>query len=325
MNQEHEREPPVIVEIPPPPLTQAQSAFFVGLGLVHLTIAIAYVAGYRHSKDIELGAPLWQPLCLFVGLSMASFAGWRLQQREVKKRRETWFREQQQLRHREVIDAVDSIWTSNLRQRWQKIGNRVVAMLRPSALQAVLLRRGKINLPPFGDHRFPLEIVSPFESAISARKLFLVFALLAGLGLLHRVGLFPQIPFFAEIIGPLGIMAAVVLGCAGLLLLLDVFRRSPYVRVAPGHIEVVLISPILRRLVRRSYPMEYGTVVVLCESVDTGRAARDLAYAILIRNGHRDRIAFPFTSAGRERSRLFLAAIMTSAPTPPLPVDMLVG
>src|SRR5262249_45600770 len=116
-----------------------------------------------------------------------------------------------------------------------------------------------------------------------------------------------------------------------LLLILDLFRRFRYIRISPGQIDMLMVSLLKRRPRMRRYPMTRGTVVFLSEIFDRSapRAANHpkpkVGQAILLRGSESDRMSFALSGKTDLDKSLFLTAILSSAPTPPLPDDALCG
>jgi hypothetical protein len=94
--------------------------------------------------------------------------------------------------------------------------------------------------------------------------------------------------------------------------------KPTYYRLAPGVIQVLVYSLSSRRPMIRSYPMEAGTLAVFT------RIRKHLILA-LARGENTDMLSFSRMDRPQERIEQAWSALLSTAPTPPLSNDSLVG
>jgi hypothetical protein len=94
--------------------------------------------------------------------------------------------------------------------------------------------------------------------------------------------------------------------------------RPTYYRLAPGVIQVLVYSLSSRRPMIRSYPMEAGTLAVFTR-------IRKHLILTLARGENTDMLSFSHMDRPQERIEQAWKALLSTAPTPPLSDEALVG
>lgn len=184
---------------------------------------------------------------------------------------------------------------------------------------ALVVCLGSRELPPAGDYRMEPEVLTPTEAMVSLHmgtKLLpegyaIVFAgLLLMLPILNAVGVVPEYLRNYE----LPVVAGLVLTLA---LLYRYGLRPSYVRVAPRIIQVLRYTFGRWKPEVRNYPMTAGTIVVFTETLNSRKltlSSGDLLDEVSV-NSRR----------GEHFWEAFWRAILSTAPTPPLSADELLG
>jgi len=177
----------------------------------------------------------------------------------------------------------------------------------------VIVCMAAIDIPAPADFRFEPEVLRIDESPKGLRLLPMVLALLviAAVVWLNAAGVI-------DLPAP-GYFAMGGLTAAGIVMLLWQYLVRPgYLRVAPGVVQVLRYRSPRSKPIIRSYPIDAGTFIVARQHV----AKLELT---LIRGDQRDTVGFWRFDATDKRWERIGQALVSSAPTPPLSDEELVG
>ncbi|MGD8450455.1 MAG: hypothetical protein PVJ57_01435 [Phycisphaerae bacterium] len=186
--------------------------------------------------------------------------------------------------------------------------------------RARLVCIGGVDLPEIGDYRFEPVIITP--TRFLGRQLWL--AGLASLVFAFPAGRAAYSAFSSggDPVGPLFMFlcAAATLPAAW------VWRsaiRPTYIRLAPGMVQIVTFPFGRGKPNIRSYPMSAGTVVLVQRL--PGARARLPRVITLARDGQRDDLPLWQMSGRAELTERLWQALLSTAPTPPLSDEELLG
>lgn len=179
--------------------------------------------------------------------------------------------------------------------------------------QATVISYGVGGIPRRGDYRFEPLIITPGDRTEFWTMALLAYAVVT-LGAV-ALGLWP-LPIGPSVY-PVGAAILIALG-----FIWNRHLRPTYLRIAPGMLQVLQFATWRGRLPEiRSYPIEAGTIVVF----DRRREASPTVVVYLLRNGLIDTIHLTNRRLREEALERIWQAIMTTAPTPPLSEEELVG
>ncbi len=214
---------------------------------------------------------------------------------------------------------------AQIAREWRGLGappaipriQEAVALLEPSdPPRAHVVCLGDFDIPESGDVRFEPEIIWPTRMLLRRVVVaFVILALVAVWWILDRLGLIPAKMWGAN---PIFSMSYLVLPP----LVLWVWRagvRPVYFRMAPGIVQALVYKwPWTRRPKVRRYPMEPGTLAVMWQATEGMRLT-------LVRGTHNDVIKFGEMTGGKEVLERAWQALLSTAPTPQLTEDGLIG
>jgi hypothetical protein len=178
--------------------------------------------------------------------------------------------------------------------------------------RSVVLYSGTSDPPPVGDYRFEPVVVRSAELSVRRIVLIQVCVFLAALAAILAL----NIRFNFGLVGEsLGALIAIL----GMLFVGFWLRgmRPCYLRVAPRMVQVLRYPALGQRPTIHEYPLAAGTVIVL-SSIDCG------LHVLLSRRTLEDRVGLSRRQASATLDDLW-RALLSTAPTPPLPDDALVG
>jgi len=187
----------------------------------------------------------------------------------------------------------------------------------PNPPRARIVCLGPMELPEVGELRFEPVIITPTRLLWNRLLVVPLAAAIFTLWLaqkLHLVPTFIRIPIgsFSYVLG-MGVAAACVW----------VWRttiRPTYLRLAPGMVQIVEFSLLRRRPTIRSYPMIPGTVAV---AVRAGGVEPRQVW--LARGEQLDQIPLWQMQQRKEATRRLWEALLSTAQTPPLSDEELLG
>ncbi len=299
------RVPPRVIRVPPPKVAVVP---FLALPLVLWAGLLTLLGLYR--------APAWAKPFWYGGLLMAAVAGpvgecrHRLR---LNKRRREWLERHPTWDADHTAVRLDGLWFFLSQPPSAKAIRNMLQEAPPEHGHAVVVCLGAFDVPQQGDYRFEPEVLSSGQTdrmdslVVAALAFLVVFAVGACLEALGRVPRRADEYWFA--------MAAVA--SIGAYLLWRYALRPTYVRVAPGVAEVLTYS-LLRSAPRiRRYTVAPDLLCI----VSQGWSRTSVT---LINSRNRDE--FRITA---RRSAVFVdtlfRALVSTAPTPPLSREELVG
>ena len=185
-------------------------------------------------------------------------------------------------------------------------------------LPATIVSFGEPDAPEVGDLYFEPEIITPTGAIWKQLFWVLPAAALIALWMLDYLHwLPPWIPSIGRMLGSFlyfFVAAAVVLVSWAWKAML----RPRYIRMAPGVIQVLTFGYSRSKPTIRSYPVEPGTLAIFA------RLGRHLVLT-LSRGENQDIIAFSRMRDTKRRIERAWQALLSTAPTPPLSEEELVG
>jgi hypothetical protein len=331
------RLPPLILQIPTPPSRNSRLPKIFGVTAAAefvIGLVLAFVLPWR--AGLIVASILLFQAAIFGGL--AAWFAHRLRRAHELERESPapqadddplahWFRGQ---------------WRDGMRYpQGRRMREALAAHPPQDPTRARIISLGHVDVPRIGDFHFEPEIVTP--TRYTGRNLVIV-----GLGLffvaLAIVKWTRALPIPALQSLPLNSFGYfyVMLFIVGGAWLYRTTIRPTYIRLAPGVVEIVRFSFRRGPPEIRSYPLTAGTTIVLYAAW-WGRGARRAAppsavefegvagvprrpvAATLYRDGRTDYLSFHQMRRSHEMVDRFWQALLSTAPTPPLSRDELVG
>jgi hypothetical protein len=223
--------------------------------------------------------------------------------------------------------GVDPI-AYDLAARWKPGGtavpnNDVKAILAssptPNPPCARIVCLGKIDVPEVGELFFEPEIITPTR-AVGWRLLFVPIA--AAIFILWLLQVLDVIPGRAINIGSFGYI--LMMGVSvGIVWIWRTAIRPTYIRMAPGAIQILEFRHRQSKPTIRSYPLDAGTIAVLRGKATDGKTS-GLKLALL-RGEQQDKIELWRMQKRDKAIERMWQALLSTAPTPPLSDEGLVG
>lgn len=174
---------------------------------------------------------------------------------------------------------------------------------------------GGAELPEVGSLQFEPEVITPTRLVGREVKAAIFGGVLVTLFLVSRFRPLPGISRMSG--GAFAYFFMIAIGGAVIWLWRSMIRPR-YVRLAPGMIQILEFGFRRQKPKIRSYPMTYGTVVCIS-------GAKGSEVIRLRRNGSSDQLALGEMSLPEETRNRIWEAILSTAPTPPLSDEGLVG
>lgn len=311
--QETRRPPPLVIRVPPP--DGALVSPYVGylLCVVFVGIALPLAPWRGDAVMVALAA-------LFVILGAASISAVRWSNRRYARRRCKYLVETGLSEDDPAAAAILAEWrgpsatvkTKAIRAALNKAADSPAAGARIVCL-------GMLDVPEVGDLFFEPEIITPTRS-IGRRIVFIpIAAAVVAVWLLQELHVLPNLRIQLSSFGYLlfmGLVVTAVWAWRGMI-------RPRYIRMAPGIIQVLEYPYGKGKPAIRSYPLDSETVAVVHGSL-TGRKRRPQNLTLL-RNEREDKIDFSQMRRAEEVVERTWQALLTTAPTPPLSDEELIG
>lgn len=313
------RLPPEIILAPLPPPPSRRGLLIVALALAVIAVAVSLLLGLRASA---LGVPLGIGVLLVVLLAVRSSSA------------EAARRERKQFHERYPAASTDARVQALVHACQQGRVPKPAEVCRilepfPCPERARLVCFGVTEVPEVGEHFFEPEIITATE-LLWRRLIWLWIALgMGALWLLDYVGLWPSwLP-------PIGRMMqscnyVFILGTAALVTWIWRGAIFPtYFRLAPGIIQVLIYRYGSRKPTIRSYPLVAGTRAILVRHRQPRRAKgkkkSERWHLTLMRGRQKDSLEVWQLRRPQERIERIWQALLSTAPTPPLSDEELVG
>lgn len=218
-----------------------------------------------------------------------------------------------------LADAVRRLWRKDHHVPTRRqILDVVLSLPPPTPPRARVVVLGDFQIPAVGNYRFEPEVVSPTRR-LGRQFLAIPIAMISFvlLWLIWRIGHLIAIPFMFAVLGVFLVtivltIRVVAIWCAQVLL------RSAYLRIAPRMIQTLHYAIGRRKPQVRSFPVIPGTTVVL--------EGRILVERITLSRGRARASVWLGSAQDLENltTRLW-HALLSTAPTPPLSDEELVG
>lgn len=315
---ERPRRAPLIIRVPAPERAGSGSkTLWFALGTLAVAAAIAFVV-------VAVMARGWAGLVI-AGLALLAAAGIVIAVAQVQRHRRTTTVARRVLGQlpEESGDPV----AAALARKWKRPGwpvgaNVVLEAIRaapiPKPPRARIVCLGALDVPEVGELRFEPVIITP--TRFLWKRLWFVPVALAifGLWLLQTLHVLP-IPGRV----PLGSFAYFL--CMGVAIAaVWVWRTTlnpTYLRLAPGVVQIIEFGLGKSKPNIRSYPMAPGTVAI----VQSGGAGGRLRTVTLACGERIDEIPLWQMGGRADASERLWQALLSTAPTPPLSEDELLG
>jgi hypothetical protein len=305
--------PRVIRVLPPDGLTVEPNLIVTAtlgllfLGLIALCLGLTLVTGVALVGAAALGGAVW------LG------CWWPRHRQKRERRRQAYLAKLRECSADALAVAIAECWRT-----WRGVSDDdVKAALAASAPsdppRALVVSLGKLDVPEVGAVFFEPEIITP--TRYFGRKLVIVPIAggLLALWMLQRFGIIPHTPIG---VGSLWYVLLMGLAVAGAWVWRAALRPT-YIRMAPGVIQILEYRYGKPKPIIRSYPMDADTVAVV-RGTATKKKTRDLTVT-LTRRGRQDKIRFSFTRRQDNAVERMWQALLSTAPTPPLSNEELVG
>jgi hypothetical protein len=313
------RLPPEIILVPPPAGTGMPTRRIiniVGASAIGSAICLGLILarGWSFLQFLAIMAPIILVVAIVVLISYV------FQDRGYQKLRRK-FLEKHAIDETDVlIVALQRAWKEH--DRVPKLEDVQTALNKEGRVisrdRALIVCYGEPDLPKIGELHFEPEIIAPTE-AIWRQLIWpaIAGALLTWL-LLDQLGVLPSwLPPARSLLGGF----AYFLLAGAVTLAIWMWRgmiRPTYVRMAPGVIQFLEYRSSKSKPVIRSYPMETGTLAYLTK-------IRSKLFLTLARGSSKDTLVFSRMRKSRQWIERTWRALLSTAATPPLSEDELVG
>ncbi|MBP7745374.1 MAG: hypothetical protein KA383_04525 [Phycisphaerae bacterium] len=299
------RAAPRVIQLPPPEVKRTSP---------WLVLVIVVLAALIAGLGLTLPAPAnWLVVMLMIGVAAGLLLGfWWVTARSRRVRAE-FFARHPDCHRDQCVNAVVNL----VRGKVPAAGVLLEALGRADGTRPVsaqIICAALIEPPDVGDLRFEPYIITATE-LLWRRLLVLPFALaLLTVWLLQVVHVIPGRVFN---LGSFTYVIAIGIG-TGIAWVWKSGFRPTYVRLAPGIVQIIEYGLRGRKPVIRSYPMEAGTVVVF-------KGEKQNVTVTLLRGEQRDVLPFGAVRKRAEKLERLWWALLSTAPTPPLSDEDLLG
>jgi hypothetical protein len=304
------RTPPEIIFVPPPDKPVFQRRLIVLLLIFGGMATLALLAAWFGSGQGAAGPP---PISLTASASslLAGALLWRHNRIHAASRRE--FLQKHPVDESDPrVAALAAKWKQPRRQPKLKDVQAALAEAAPDGQPgACIVNFGEPDVPQVGELHFEPEIITPTGRIWKQLHWILIGLALLGLWLLDYLNLMPdQVPSIRHFSG--GTLFAFVTW---------VWRSAilpSYVRMAPGIIQVLDYRYSKSKPIIRDYPMERGTLAIFVR-------IHKQRILTLARAENKDVISFARMRRPEPSIERAWQALLSTAPTPPLSDEDLVG
>lgn len=315
------RQRPIIIRVPPPAKAGRSRREKAIIAAVISALVVASAAYWFTGWVVMYDDDLFRWMLIVV-------LGW------VAMRRERQFRAKAAAWRREFRDRMPE-WehapiAARLLDKWHRTGMKpsgedVLATLNgigsPQDARAHVVCVGPVDVPEIGEHRFEPAIITP--AACLWRLLWPIPFILTWFLLIAAEKHY--LPFHVPRRG-LGLWVMLAVGLAALWLWHAAVRPT-YVRLAPGVVQVLRFSCFGDRpSVVDTYPIEPGTVVVVSYAVHDWLIGSPAGLSFTFMQGSRsEQVKVWCMRKSDHTGQLIWSALLSTAPTPPLTEEGLVG
>ena len=318
------RPPPEIIRILPPdgPVNSPRliRIFCVSFGTIALAAVAGGVAllmnGHRSAPALFVIAGI----CVFVAILVAFIC--HRQNRTFAAQRRSFFERlgaNGPSFDRARTEQLSALWTRVSKPPTFKQIRDVLEQPESRSVAARIVCMGLVEVPEIGEAYFEPEVITP-TGFIGYRLIFVAIALaIMGLWIFQLVGV---IPGRVINLGSFGYMIAMGVA-AGVAWVWRAVIRPTYLRLAPGMIQVLEFRLGQLKPVIRSYPITEGTIALV-----HGGIVKDKPFAYSLKVARGDQLDDVTVQQMKDRARcmeMAWKALRSTAPTPPLPDDALVG
>ncbi len=309
------RPPPEVIRVPPPEGVSVRPHVAAVFALVLL---IAGVVGVCLGLVLRLWV-IWLGVAAFVACAMLFAWGRHAKARNAERHRAYLA----DLRERGVDPTA-----YDLAARWKPGGKAVpdddvkailASSPTPNPPGARIVCLGEIDVPEVGELFFEPEIITPTR-AVGWQLVFApIAAIVIFVWLMQAFGVIP-----GRGINPGSFGYILVMGVgAGAMWLWRTVLRPTYIRMAPGMIQILEFRYRRGKPTIRSYPLDAGTIAVL-RGKATGGKTSGLKLALL-REVQQDTVELWRMQKRDKAIERTWQALLSTAPTPPLSDEGLVG
>lgn len=315
------RPPPRIIRVPPPKGPAVSSrvilAVLIGVAVPGLACAIVgfvfLIDGTGPGVELLIGAGG----CFFTG-GVLAWAFSAHNRRSAKDRRV--FLDTLPAGEPDPLAAkLDLMWKAGRGPKFEKMRDilREHAAENPGSAHIVCL--GTVQVPERGEFYFEPEIIAP--TRFFGRQLIFIpaAAALVAVWLLQKSGIIPGKPIN---LGSMGYILMMGVGVAAAWFWRSAVRPT-YIRMAPGVIQVLECPYCRGKPTIRSYPLAGETIAVVVGAATRGKS--HVHALTLMRNEHKDEIPLNRMRNRDQTIERTWQALLSTAPTPPLSDENLVG
>jgi hypothetical protein len=300
------RSPPLVICVPPP-AASFLDPWMAGWAVLVVINGLAFGLMWGRIVGAALAAFVLCILVAAVWFSVRKSARYNRRRAEFLRRHPCW-------RADPVAVVLQRQWRfASIPPRLKRVESALKREQIDTSARPVIVCVGAIDIPAAADFRFEPEILRIAESPMRPPLLPMLLALvvIAAVVWLNAVGVIdlPNPDYFMW--G--GFVAAGIL-----MLFWEYFVQPGYLRVAPGVVQTLMYRSPRSKPVIRSYPIDAGTLVVARQRVSNLELT-------LIRGDQRQTVGLGrFDATGGHWERIGQALVST-APTPPLSDEELVG
>ena len=238
---------------------------------------------------------------------------WRYR-RGLNRNRRIWLAAHRNWERDPAAKALDSEWyflgrppsTASIRQTISKLG-------LDHAGRPIVVYLGAFEVPPRGDYRFEPALLTPTETTSRAQMMTALIGSLALLAAGNWLLLPMRLPHSIRQWWPVVVIGTVVTA----VWFWRSIVRPRYVRIAPGMLQVITYAFGARNPTIRDYPVAPGLLCVLTADWRQTRLHRSTG-------PHHDQLLIAEGRAGPFVEQLG-RAVLSTAPTPPLSNEALLG
>jgi hypothetical protein len=312
-----ERPPPRVIRVARPEGLTASPGVIVALGFIFLgcgCIALCLGAALQ-SWAVWIGA-------VIVLASVGVLAWWPGHRRRREKQRQEYLAKLRERGEDPVAIEIAARWRGGGRGVSDEDTKAALAQVGTAELpRAQLVCLGEIDVPEVGELFFEPEIITPTRYVGYAVFFIPAAAAVITLWLLQRVGV---IPGRVISLGGFGYVLAMGIG-AGAMWVWRGAIRPTYIRMAPGVVQIMEYRSHKTKPIIRSYPMDGPTLAVL-RGKATGENKKKHNLALTLwRDEQNDKVELSRIRKREDVIEKTWQALLSTAPTPPLSDEELVG
>jgi hypothetical protein len=308
------RPPPRIIRVPPPEgLTVAPTLIVTAtlgllvVGVIALCLGLMLVTGVAVVGVVALAGAGWLTWW------------WPRHRRRRERQRLAYVAKLRERGEDPLVPEIAECWQSSKGVSDDDVKTVLIASTMSDPPRAAVVCLGKIDVPEVGEIFFEPEIITP-TGYMGRRLIFIpIAAALIFVWVLQKIGI---LPFRIVHLGRVSYLLWMGVAIAGAWVWRSAVRPT-YIRMAPGVIQIMQYRYRRAKPLIRSYPMDGETLAIL-RGKATGKKGPNLKLTLL-RAERKDTVDLSRMRKREEVAERMWQALLSTAPTPPLNDEELVG